>query len=510
MRPKPVALIILDGWGYREEAENNAILAAHTPNMDRLWQTDCVGLISGSGSDVGLPDGQMGNSEVGHLNLGAGRVVYQEYTRINKAIKDNEFQSNEVLCQAVADVTAHGSALHLFGLLSPGGVHSHEDQIFAMMKMAAAQGVQKLYFHAFLDGRDTPPRSAMASIEKTNQLCTELGVGQIASLSGRYYAMDRDNRWERIKPVYDMLTQGIADYQFDDATDALTAAYERDENDEFVKPTKITGFAPIVDNDAVIFMNFRADRARELSRAFVHEPFDGFERKVRPDYSHFVMLTSYADDIKAPIAFPPLTLDDVLGEVMAQRDKRQLRIAETEKYAHVTFFFNGGIEQPFAGEDRELIPSPDVATYDLQPEMNAPKLTEKLCAAIESQEYDLIICNYANPDMVGHTGNFEAAVEAITALDVCIGQVIESLDKVGGECIITADHGNADMMLDHSTGQAHTAHTTSPVPFIYHGRQARMTVDDGVLSDIAPTLLTLMGETIPEAMTGRVLVEFED
>jgi 2,3-bisphosphoglycerate-independent phosphoglycerate mutase len=510
MTPKPVALIILDGYGYREESENNAILHAHTPNMDHLWQTACAGLISGSGSDVGLPDGQMGNSEVGHLNLGAGRVVYQEYTRINKAIADNLFEKNDVLCAAIDSVKQSDSALHIFGLLSPGGVHSHEDQIFAMLTMAANQGLTKVYFHAFLDGRDTPPRSAMASIEKTQALCAELGVGQLASLAGRYYAMDRDNRWERVAPVYEMLTEAKADYQFANGVDALNAAYDRDENDEFVKPTMLSGFAPIQDNDAVIFMNFRADRARELSRAFVHDQFDGFQRKVRPAFSHFVQLTSYAEDIESPIAFPPLKLDDVLGEVMAQRNKRQLRIAETEKYAHVTFFFNGGIEQPFAGEDRELIPSPQVATYDLQPEMNAPLLTDKLCAAIESQEYDLIICNYANPDMVGHTGNFDAAVKAITALDECIGRVIASIDRVGGECIITADHGNADMMLDHSTGQAHTAHTTSPVPFIYHGRDAKMTVTDGVLSDIAPTLLTLMGESIPEAMTGRVLVEFND
>ncbi|MEL0068467.1 MAG: 2,3-bisphosphoglycerate-independent phosphoglycerate mutase, partial [Gammaproteobacteria bacterium] len=424
MTPKPVALIILDGYGYREESENNAILHAHTPNMDHLWQTACAGLISGSGSDVGLPDGQMGNSEVGHLNLGAGRVVYQEYTRINKAIADNAFEKNDVLCAAIDSVKQSDSALHIFGLLSPGGVHSHEDQIFAMLTMAANQGLTKVYFHAFLDGRDTPPRSAMASIEKTQALCAELGVGQLASLAGRYYAMDRDNRWERVAPVYEMLTEAKADYQFANGVDALNAAYDRDENDEFVKPTMLSGFTPIQDNDAIIFMNFRADRARELSRAFVHDQFDGFQRKVRPAFSHFVQLTSYAEDIESPIAFPPLKLDDVLGEVMSQRNKRQLRIAETEKYAHVTFFFNGGIEQPFAGEDRELIPSPQVATYDLQPEMNAPLLTDKLCAAIESQEYDLIICNYANPDMVGHTGNFDAAVKAITALDECIGRVI--------------------------------------------------------------------------------------
>jgi 2,3-bisphosphoglycerate-independent phosphoglycerate mutase len=510
MSPKPVALIILDGWGYREARENNAILNADTPVMDRLWANDCHGLISGSGRDVGLPEGQMGNSEVGHLNLGAGRVVYQEYTRINKAIEDGEFAENTVLNAALNSVNEHQSVLHVFGLLSPGGVHSHEEQIFAMLQMAADKGVKQVCFHAFLDGRDTPPRSAMASIVKTNALFATLGNGHIASLTGRYYAMDRDNRWERVEQAYRMLTEGAVEYQVDTAEDGLQQAYDRGEDDEFVKPTITAGFKPIQDNDAVIFMNFRADRAREISRAFVHNPFDGFERKVWPQLSHFVTLTSYADDIDAPIAYPPLTLEQVLGEVMSQRGKRQLRIAETEKYAHVTFFFNGGIEQPYEGEDRELIPSPDVATYDLQPEMNAPLVTDKLCAAIESGKYDLIVCNYANPDMVGHTGNFDAAVKAITALDKCIGRVIESLDKVGGECIITADHGNADQMQDPISGQPHTAHTTSPVPFIYHGRPATMTYDDGVLSDIAPTLLTLMGETIPDEMTGRVLVQFKD
>ena len=509
MSPKPVALIILDGWGYREERENNAILNADTPVMDQLWANDCRGLISGSGSDVGLPDGQMGNSEVGHLNLGAGRVVYQEYTRINKAIDDGDFTQNEKLNDAISSVNEHQSALHIFGLLSPGGVHSHEDQIFAMLKMAADKGVKQVYYHAFLDGRDTPPRSAMASIEKTSQLFKQLGNGQIGSLIGRYYAMDRDNRWDRVELAYQMLTEGVADYQVSSAEEGLEQAYARGEDDEFVKPTTMSGFTAIQDNDAVIFMNFRADRAREISRAFVHDSFDGFERKVRPQLSRYVTLTSYADDIKAPIAFPPLSLDQVLGEVMAERGKRQLRIAETEKYAHVTFFFNGGVEAPYAGEDRELVPSPQVATYDLQPEMNAPLVTDKLCAAIESGQYDLIVCNYANPDMVGHTGNFDAAVKAITALDKCIGQVVECLDKVGGECIITADHGNADQMQDPESGQAHTAHTTSPVPFIYHGRAASMTVDDGVLSDIAPTLLTLMGESIPEQMTGRVLIDFK-
>ena len=510
MSTKPIALIILDGWGYREDTDNNAIANADTPNMDRLWQTDCTGLISGSGMDVGLPEGQMGNSEVGHLNLGAGRVVYQEYTRINKAIKDGEFARNEVLNEALDQVKSNDSALHVFGLLSPGGVHSHEDQIFAMLTNAAEAGIEKLYFHAFLDGRDTPPRSAMASIEKTEALFAELGKGALTSITGRYYAMDRDNRWDRVERAYSMLTEGTSDHYYTQATEALSAAYDRDENDEFVSPTRIGDFTPIADNDAVIFMNFRADRAREITRAFVETDFSGFERSVWPQLSSYVMLTNYADDIDAPVAYPPLKLNDVLGQVMAERGKRQLRIAETEKYAHVTFFFNGGVETPYANEDRELIPSPDVATYDLQPEMNAPLLTDKLCAAIESGVYDLIVCNFANPDMVGHTGNYAAAVEAITALDVCIGRIIDSLDKVGGECIITADHGNAEQMVDHSTGQAHTAHTTDPVPLIYHGRAATMKYADGVLSDIAPTLLYLMGESIPEAMTGRVLVDIHD
>ena len=510
MTPKPFALIILDGWGYREASENNAILNAHTPNMDRLWEQDCHGLISGSGIDVGLPEGQMGNSEVGHLNLGAGRKVYQEFTRINKSITDGKFQQNEVINNAINLVNENNSTLHVMGLLSPGGVHSHEDQIFALLKMAKQEGVKKVNFHAFLDGRDTPPRSAQGSITKTKRLFEELGNGQIATLTGRYYALDRDNRWDRVEKAYQLLTEHVSEYQFDDADDAIQAAYDRDENDEFVSPTLINGATPIKDNDAIIFMNFRADRAREISRAFVDIDFTGFQRKAWPKLSNYVMLTSYSEDIKAPIAFPPLRLEKVLGEVISERGMHQLRIAETEKYAHVTFFFNGGVEQPYKNEDRELIPSPDVATYDLQPEMNAPLLTEKLCAAIETQKYDLIICNFANPDMVGHTGVYEAAVKAIEALDVCIGKIIASLDAVSGECIITADHGNAEQMADPETGQAHTAHTTEHVPFIYHGRKAVMRHEDAVLSDIAPTILALIDQPVPDQMTGRVLVELSN
>ena len=506
---KPTALIILDGWGYREELDNNAIANASTPNMDRLWQEDCHGLISGSGMDVGLPEGQMGNSEVGHLNLGAGRVVYQEFTRISKAIETGEFQANQVLNSAIEAVKTNGSTLHIMGLLSDGGVHSHESHIHAMIRTAVEAGVENIAVHAFLDGRDTPPRSAEQYLHKLEALLEVLGKGSIASLCGRYYAMDRDNRWDRVQLAYDMLTLSKAKHHAGTAIDGLKAAYARDENDEFVAPTIIGQGVRVSDDDAVIFMNFRADRARELSRAFVDEPFDGFERESSPKLSHFVMLTSYADDIQAPIAFEPLRLNNVLGEYLSNLGRKQLRIAETEKYAHVTFFFSGGMEQPYEGEERVLVPSPDVATYDLQPEMNAPLLAEKLCAAIRSQEQDLIVCNFANPDMVGHTGNYEAAVKAIEAVDTAVGQVIEALDEVGGQCIITADHGNAEQMVDHHTHQAHTAHTSGPVPFIYHGRDAKMLIDDGVLSDIAPTLLYLMDLPIPEEMTGRVMLEVE-
>jgi len=507
---KPLALIILDGWGYSEDAENNAIVNARTPTMDRLWKNDCHGLISGSGTDVGLPDGQMGNSEVGHLNLGAGRLVYQEFTRISKAIDDGEFQQNPALCEAIDQAKKHQSALHIMGLLSPGGVHSHESHIHGMIEMAAAAGISRIYLHAFLDGRDTPPRSAKASIENTEQVFKKVGVGRIASMVGRYYAMDRDNRWDRVEKAYDMLTKASAQHSSGSALEALEAAYSRDENDEFVAPTVIGDGVKIQDQDVVIFMNFRADRARELSRAFVDQDFSGFKRKHQPALADFVMLTNYADDIEAKVAYKKLKLDNVLGEYLQNNNRTQLRIAETEKYAHVTFFFSGGVETPYQGEQRILIPSPDVATYDLQPEMNAPLLTEKLVAAITSSKYDLIVCNFANPDMVGHTGNYAATVKAIEALDSCIEKIIAALDAVAGECIITADHGNAEKMLDNTTEQAHTAHTSGPVPFIYHGRTATMQYQDGRLSDIAPTLLHLMELPIPDEMTGRILIKHSE
>ncbi|MBD3654627.1 2,3-bisphosphoglycerate-independent phosphoglycerate mutase [Kangiella sp.] len=505
--PKPMALIILDGWGYSEDPTDNAIMAAHTPNWDKYWQQYSHTLISGSGTDVGLPDGQMGNSEVGHLNLGAGRVVYQDYTRISKAIVDGDFFDNQALVAAIDKAVAQNKAVHLMGLLSPGGVHSHEEHFHAALKLCHQRGAKKVYIHAFLDGRDMPPRSAEASLKLMQQVCEQQGVGRIASIIGRYYAMDRDNRWERIEEAYQMLTEGKAAYQANDAVAGLQAAYERDENDEFVKATTIGEPAIIEDGDSVIFMNYRADRARQLSKTFVNDDFDGFVRKARPQLADFVMLTEYASDIPASVAYPPIAMTNVLGEHLMKLGKKQLRIAETEKYAHVTFFFNGGREEPFAGEDRKLIPSPQVATYDLQPEMNAAMVTDHLVEVIENQSYDVIICNFANPDMVGHTGNFEATVKAIEALDVCIGRIVEALEKVGGEALITADHGNAEKMADASTGQAHTAHTNEPVPLLYIGRSASVKISDGVLSDLAPTMLSLMGLPIPEEMTGRPIFE---
>lgn len=502
---KPLALIILDGWGYREDTTNNAIANANTPVMDKLKETSTYTLISGSGLDVGLPAGQMGNSEVGHVNLGAGRVVYQDFTRITKSVDDGEFFSNPILSDAVEKASMQQKAVHVMGLMSPGGVHSHQDHIFAMLKMAAEKGVKKVYLHAFLDGRDTPPRSAKASLEAADKLFDTLGTGRTASIVGRYFAMDRDERWDRVQAAYDLLTQGQAQFSASSAVEGLESAYQRDENDEFVKPTTIGQPVAIEDGDAVIFMNFRADRARQISRAFTESDFDGFQRSVTPKLSSFVTLTQYASNINAPVAFPPEALNNVMGEWLAKHNKTQLRISETEKYAHVTFFYSGGKEELFSGEERILVKSPDVATYDLQPEMNSEELTDKLVAAIKSGKFDAIICNYPNGDMVGHTGVYEAAVKACEAVDSCIGRILEALDEVGGECLITADHGNAEQMKDESTGQAHTAHTSELVPFIYYGRDAT-TRTGGTLSDVAPTMLHLMGMEQPEEMTGKPIV----
>ncbi|CAM2923269.1 2,3-bisphosphoglycerate-independent phosphoglycerate mutase [Pseudoalteromonas distincta] len=506
---KPLVLMILDGWGYREDTQSNAILAANTPVLDNLWATRPHTLISASGLDVGLPDGQMGNSEVGHVNLGAGRIVYQDFTRITKAINDGEFDSTPALVENIDKAVKAGKAVHIMGLLSPGGVHSHEDHIVASIKLAAKRGAKEVYFHGFLDGRDTPPRSAKASIERIEALFSELKCGRLASLVGRYYAMDRDNRWNRVEKAYNVIALAEGDFNFNNAIEALNAAYERDENDEFVAATTITptGAEPAVinDGDTLIFANFRADRAREITRAFVEPDFDGFVRKRTPKLSAFVMMTEYAADIDAPVAFGSTPLVNVLGEWFEKNNKTQLRISETEKYAHVTFFFSGGRESEFEGETRELIPSPQVATYDLQPEMNSEMLTDKLVEAIKSGKYDAIICNYPNGDMVGHSGVFDAAVKACEAVDTCIGRVVDALEEFGGEALITADHGNAEQMADLKTGQAHTAHTSEPVHFIYVGRDAEP-MQGKALSDVAPTMLHLMGMEQPNEMTGTPIM----
>lgn len=506
---KPMVLVILDGYGYREENQDNAILSAKTPVMDGLWSSRPHTLVEASGLQVGLPDGQMGNSEVGHVNLGAGRIVYQDLTRLDVEIKEGEFFKNPVLCDAVDTAVKAGKAVHIMGLVSPGGVHSHEHHIKAMIDMAAQRGAEKIYLHAFLDGRDTPPRSAETSLRNFSEQFAALGKGRIATIIGRYYAMDRDNRWDRVELAYDLLTQAQGEFTADSAVAGLQAAYARDENDEFVKPTVIQtasdASSAMVDGDALIFMNFRADRARQITRAFVNADFDGFARKKVIEFSNFVMLTEYAADIKAPCAYPPTSLVNTFGEWMAKHEKTQLRISETEKYAHVTFFFNGGIEEPFAGESRILINSPKVATYDLQPEMSSAELTEKLVAAIKSGKYDAIICNYPNGDMVGHTGVFDAAVSAVEALDHCIAQVTDAVNEVDGQLLITADHGNAEQMRDPATGQAHTAHTSLPVPLIYVGAKQVTAINGGKLSDLAPTMLNLMGMEIPQEMTGKPL-----
>jgi 2,3-bisphosphoglycerate-independent phosphoglycerate mutase len=507
---KTTVLIILDGWGYREERRDNAIALGDTPVWDRLWRDAPHTLVSGSGLDVGLPAGQMGNSEVGHMSLGSGRVIYQNITRIDQAIADGSFYSNPAYCNAIDKATAAGGAVHILGLLSPGGVHSHEQQIFAAVRLAAGRGASRVFLHAFLDGRDTPPRSAGPSLERAQDLFKELDCGRVASITGRYYAMDRDNNWDRIESAYTLLTEGKGQYTATTALEGLEAAYARDENDEFVLPTTIAAegqqAAVIADNDCVLFMNFRADRARQLTRALIQPDFDNFARRVVPNLSDFVTTTQYAADIDTSCAFGPESISNALGDYLAQLGKTQLRIAETEKYAHVTFFFSGGREEPFPGEDRELIQSPAVATYDLQPEMSAPELTDKLIAAIRSGKYDLIVCNYANGDMVGHTGILAAAIKAVEALDECLGRVEQALLESGAEALVTADHGNCEQMLDYESGQQHTQHTTDLVPLVYIGeREVQLNPDGGKLADIAPTLLALMGLPAPAEMSGTTL-----
>jgi 2,3-bisphosphoglycerate-independent phosphoglycerate mutase len=508
-RPKPVLLLILDGWGEREDPTDNAIAQARLPNWRQLL-ADCPHtLVHTEGRHVGLPEGQMGNSEVGHMNIGAGRVVYQDLTRIDAAIEDGSFGTNEELL-AACDAAKHpGGTLHVMGLLSPGGVHSHENHILAMIAMAAKQGVPRVAVHAFLDGRDTPPRSALPSIERLEKACAAAGNAFIATLSGRYYAMDRDKRWERVRPAYLAITEASAEREEASAAAALAAAYARGEGDEFVAPTVIGQGARVAEGDAVVFMNFRADRARELTSAFVLPDFDGFERP-RPLsmlLGRFTCLSEYDAKLPAPVAFGADELHNTLAEVIAAHGLTQLRIAETEKYAHVTFFLSGGREEPVPGEDRILVPSPKVATYDLQPEMSCPEVTARLVADIRAQHHDLIVCNIANPDMVGHTGSLPAAIAAAEAVDVALGALRAALTEVGGEMIITADHGNLEQMSDPATGQAHTAHTAGPVPLVYFGARKAALRRGGALRDIAPTVLDLLELPVPAEMTGRSLLE---
>jgi len=515
MKPTPVLLLILDGFGYSEETADNAIAMAKKPNWDALWRKFPHTLINASEHYVGLPDGQMGNSEVGHLNIGAGRVIYQDFERVNLAIETGDFFTNPTLVEAVQKAKTGNKALHIFGLLSDGGVHSHETHIHAMVEMAARAGLAKVYIHAFLDGRDTPPRSAEQYLLNLEQKCAQFKAGRIATIGGRYYAMDRDKRWPRVEVAYQAITDGVAEFTAATAEEALHAAYARDENDEFVKPTTIVpaGEQPVrmEDGDVIVYMNFRSDRARELTQAFLNAGFDGFKRKRVPQLAGYYTLTQYSqEESAAQVIYPPQQINNSFGEYISGLGLHQLRIAETEKYPHVTFFFNGGEEKVYAGEDRIMVQSPSVATYDLQPEMSAPEVTDKLVEAILAKKYDAIICNYANADMVGHTGFLPAAIKAIETVDICLGRIVKAMQEIGGEVLITADHGNAEMMRDHLTQQPHTAHTTNLVPFVYVGRPAHLAeAGSGALCDIAPTLLRLMGLPQPPEMTGHTLVKLD-
>ena len=503
-RPPTTLLVVLDGWGVSTGGVDDAIHRARTPTWDRLWENAPRTTLSASGSSVGLPDGQMGNSEVGHMNLGAGRTVYQDLTRIDRAVADGSFVDNPVVTDVIG--AARASTLHVFGLLSPGGVHSHEDQIAAFAELAIERGA-RVRLHAFLDGRDVPPKSAMATLAGFE----ERFPGVVASIAGRYFGMDRDARWERTERAYALVATGDAPYRFGTPTEALEAAYARGETDEFVQPTAIRAAAGpplrIEDGDVGMFMNFRADRARQLVRALTADDFNEFRRPARPAFALFATLTHYADDIKLPAAFAPVDLTDTVGECWAAAGLSQLRIAETEKYAHVTYFFSGGREQPFPGEDRVLVPSPRVATYDLAPAMSAREVTDRLVDAIDGRRYDAIVCNFANGDMVGHTGVFDAAVAAVETIDECLARILEAIRRTGSQCLVTADHGNVERLLDRETNQPHTAHTSGPVPLVYAGPRHLRFVDGGTLRDVAPTLLELMDKRRPGAMTGRSLVD---
>lgn len=502
---RPTMLMILDGYGLNKETHGNAIAAAEKPNLDRIFAEYPSTSLKACGLAVGLPEGQMGNSEVGHLNIGAGRVVYQDLTMITKSIEDGSFFENPAFLKAVDHVKKNGSTLHLLGLLSDGGVHSHIDHLLALTDMAKRNGVEKLCVHCFLDGRDVPPRCAVKYIDTLTDHLDELGIGTVGIVSGRYYAMDRDKRWERVEKAYDAMTTGEGLHAAT-AREAVTAAYERDENDEFVLPTVVDGAIPVSDGDAMIMFNFRPDRAREITRTFVDRDFDGFSRKKTVDDIFYVCMTQYdAEMPNVTLAFPPEHLRNTLGEYISDLGLSQLRIAETEKYAHVTFFFNGGVEEPNEGEDRILVPSPKVATYDMKPEMSAFEVTDKVLEAIESDKYDVIILNFANADMVGHTGVMDAAVKAIETLDRCVPKIADAVLAKDGQILLTADHGNADVMLDNDDNIV-TAHSLNDVPLVHIANSPARLSDGGRLCDIAPTMLKLMGLAIPAEMTGKPLV----
>ena len=500
---KPLVLMILDGFGYNESDYGNAIRAAKMPNLDKIRETCPKTIIGASGLDVGLPDGQMGNSEVGHTNIGAGRIVYQPLMRITNAVRDGSFFKNEALLSAMENCKEKDSALHILGLLSDGGVHSHLEHIFGLIDMAKENGLKKVYLHCFMDGRDVPPSSGKSFIEKLEAKLSETGIGKIASVGGRYYGMDRDKRWDRVERHYNAIVLGDAPYE-ENAAMAVQKSYDEGVTDEFIVPFICEKGAGIKDGDSVIFANFRPDRAREMTRAIVDTEFDGFERSALDVC--YVCMAQYDETIKnVSVAYPPLVLEDTFGEYIAKKGLKQLRIAETEKYAHVTFFFNGGVEAPYENEDRDLIASPKVATYDLQPEMSAYLVTEKLLEELDKNEHDVIILNYANTDMVGHTGVFEAAVAACEAVDECLGKVCEKVKELGGTVLITADHGNADVMLA-SDGTPFTAHSTNPVPFIVYNHECELR-EHGVLADIAPTMLKILELPQPAEMDGESLIK---
>lgn len=502
----PTLLIVLDGFGITAKSSHNAISNAYTPQWDEWWQKYPHTLLDASGKAVGLPDTQMGNSEVGHMHIGAGRTIPQTYSLINEAIKNGNLQKNLVLQKTLQTIKQKNSAFHIMGLLSPGGVHSHQEHLFALLEICATANIKQVYLHLFLDGRDTPPRSALQFIQELETVIRKTNTGIIASISGRYYAMDRDARWERIKPVYELLTNGKSTHEYDHAEQALQAFYAQNLSDEFIPPTRINNPPQITSNDSLLFFNFRADRGRELSQAFIDPHFKEFERLHKINSLNFLTMTEYSAKLPAQVIFPPIEHTNTLGEVIAKHKLHQLRIAETEKYAHVTFFFNGGREVKFANEDRILIPSPKVSTYDLQPEMSAIPLTDAIITAIDADKYDVIICNYANADMVGHTGNYQATIQAIETLDRCLKKLYTKVKDKNGEMLITADHGNAECMFDNKTKQPHTAHTTELVPLVYVGnKKLQFKQKIACLSDIAPTFLALLNIKPPNEMNGENL-----